>query len=180
MILLDILLDTIAQSGQTSPIAPIVSDIANWITIIAFPLTILGLLLTYFQSRKSKSAAEAAKESAQQTSAKMESFQSIANLSKNIEILKTSPKLLADEHWWEVAACLRDARDQLIALIAKEGEHGQIRELKDLKNKVNIDIRNLRHKSYDDTIELHIDEIFDRIEEISEIFVVKQTELKNM
>ena len=180
MILSDVPLDTIAQVEQIGQSGITIPNIADWITIIAFPLTLFGLFWTYRQSRKTKNAAEAAKTSAQQTSKKLESFQSIANLSKNIEILKTCPKLLADENWWETATCLRDVRDQLIALIGNENSLDQKKRLNGLKDQINVDMRNLRAKSYDDTIELHLEDIFDRIEAIYEIFVVKQTEIKNM
>lgn len=57
MLLLDAPIDPSAMIGQPQ-LSPIAS-VADWFTVIAFPLTLLGLWLTYRQSKKTKSAADA-------------------------------------------------------------------------------------------------------------------------
>ena len=156
------------------------ADVADVFTIIALPLTMLGLFFTYLQSRKTQKAADAAKASAQQTSQKIESLQTIASLAQNIEKLKTCPKLLIDSHWAEVATHLIDARDQLIIIIEDESDSTTEVQLKELKNSLNIDIRNLYSKAKDESSELTLDVIFDRITELQEIFVAQQTKIKKL
>lgn len=159
-----------------SPIA----SVADWFTVIAFPLTLLGLWLTYRQSKKTKSAADAAKKSAKETSDKIESFQYMATLSRNIEILKSCPKLLLESQWLDVAHHLTEARDQLLILMTGEQQPDKSKKLKILKDNLNIDIRNLYTRAIDESFELMTDSIFDRINEAHEIFVTKQAEIKKL
>lgn len=161
---------------QLSPIA----SVADWFTVIAFPLTLLGLWLTYRQSKKTKSAADAAKKSAKETSDKIESFQYMATLSRNIEILKSCPKLLLESQWLDVAHHLTEARDQLLILMTGEQQPDKSKKLKILKDNLNIDIRNLYTRAIDESFELMTDSIFDRINEAHEIFVTKQAEIKKL
>lgn len=161
---------------QLSPIA----SVADWFTVIAFPLTLLGLWLTYWQSKKTKSAADAAKKSAKETSDKIESFQYMATLSRNIEILKSCPKLLLESQWLDVAHHLTEARDQLLILMTGEQQPDATKKLKILKDNLNIDIRNLYTRANDESFELMTDSIFDRINEAHEIFVTKQAEIKKL
>ncbi len=161
---------------QLSPIA----SVADWFTVIAFPLTLLGLWLTYRQSKKTKSAADAAKKSAKETSDKIESFQYMATLSRNIEILKSCPKLLLESQWLDVAHHLTEARDQLLILMTGEQQPDKSKKLKILKDNLNIDIRNLYTRANDESFELMTDSIFDRINEAHEIFVTKQAEIKKL
>lgn len=161
---------------QLSPIA----SVADWFTVIAFPLTLLGLWLTYRQSKKTKSAADAAKKSAKETSDKIESFQYMATLSRNIEILKSCPKLLLESQWLDVAHHLTEARDQLLIIMSGEKEPENHKKLKTLKDNLNIDIRNLYTRANDESFELMTDSIFDRINEAHEIFVTKQAEIKKL
>ena len=159
-----------------SPIA----SVADWFTVIAFPLTLLGLWLTYRQSKKTKSAADAAKKSAKETSDKIESFQYMATLSRNIEILKSCPKLLLESQWLDVAHHLTEARDQLLIIMTGEQQSDTTKKLKILKDNLNIDIRNLYTRANDESFELMTDSIFDRINEAHEIFVTKQAEIKKL
>ena len=161
---------------QLSPIA----SVADWFTVIAFPLTLLGLWLTYRQSKKTKSAADAAKKSAKETSDKIESFQYMATLSRNIEILKSCPKLLLESQWLDVAHHLTEARDQLLIIMTGEQQSDTTKKLKILKDNLNIDIRNLYTRANDESFELMTDSIFDRINEAHEIFVTKQAEIKKL
>lgn len=161
---------------QLSPIA----SVADWFTVIAFPLTLLGLWLTYRQSKKTKSAADAAQKSAKETSDKIESFQYMATLSRNIEILKSCPKLLLESQWLDVAHHLTEARDQLLILMTGEQQPDKSKKLKILKDNLNIDIRNLYTRAIDESFELMTDSIFDRINEAHEIFVTKQAEIKKL
>ena len=161
---------------QLSPIA----SVADWFTVIAFPLTLLGPWLTYRQSKKTKSAADAAKKSAKETSDKIESFQYMATLSRNIEILKSCPKLLLESQWLDVAHHLTEARDQLLILMTGEQQPDATKKLKILKDNLNIDIRNLYTRANDESFELMTDSIFDRINEAHEIFVTKQAEIKKL
>lgn len=161
---------------QLSPIA----SVADWFTVIAFPLTLLGLWLTYRQSKKTKSAADAAKKSAKETSDKIESFQYMATLSRNIEILKSCPKLLLESQWLDVAHHLTEARDQLLIIMTGEQQSDTTKKLKILKDNLNIDIRNLYTRAIDESFELMTDSIFDRINEAHEIFVTKQAEIKKL
>lgn len=161
---------------QLSPIA----SVADWFTVIAFPLTLLGLWLTYRQSKKTKSAADAAKKSAKETSDKIESFQYMATLSRNIEILKSCPKLLLESQWLDVAHHLTEARDQLLIIMTGEQQPDKSKKLKILKDNLNIDIRNLYTRAIDESFELMTDSIFDRINEAHEIFVTKQAEIKKL
>lgn len=161
---------------QLSPIA----SVADWFTVIAFPLTLLGLWLTYRQSKKTKSAADAAKKSAKETSDKIESFQYMATLSRNIEILKSCPKLLLESQWLDVAHHLTEARDQLLIIMTREQQPDTTKKLKILKDNLNIDIRNLYTRAIDESFELMTDSIFDRINEAHEIFVTKQAEIKKL
>lgn len=161
---------------QLSPIA----SVADWFTVIAFPLTLLGLWLTYRQSKKTKSAADAAKKSAKETSDKIESFQYMATLSRNIEILKSCPKLLLESQWLDVAHHLTEARDQLLIIMTREQQPDTTKKLKILKDNLNIDIRNLYTRANDESFELMTDSIFDRINEAHEIFVTKQAEIKKL
>lgn len=157
-----------------------ISTAADWVTIIAFPLTLIGLLVTYSQSKKTKSAADAAKDSAKETSDKIESFQYMATLSRNIEILKSCPKLLLESQWLDVAHHLTEARDQLLIIMSGEKEPENHKKLKTLKDNINIDIRNLYTRANDESFELMTDSIFDRINEAHEIFVTKQAEIKKL
>lgn len=157
-----------------------ISTVADWFTVIAFPLTLLGLWLTYRQSKKTKSAADAAKKSAKETSDKIESFQYMATLSRNIEILKSCPKLLLESQWLDVAHHLTEARDQLLIIMSGEKEPENHKKLKTLKDNLNIDIRNLYTRANDESFELMTDSIFDRINEAHEIFVTKQAEIKKL
>lgn len=178
MLLLDAPIDpsTVMGQPQLSPIA----SVADWFTVIAFPLTLLGLWLTYRQSKKTKSAADAAKKSAKETSDKIESFQYMATLSRNIEILKSCPKLLLESQWLDVAHHLTEARDQLLILMTGEKDSENHKKLKILKDNLNIDIRNLYTRANDESFELMTDSIFDRINEAHEIFVTKQAEIKKL
>lgn len=176
MIFLDTPIDssTVVGQSQFSSIA----TVADWITVIAFPMTLLGLLLIYLQSRKTKSAADAAKDSARETYGKIESFQYMATLSKNIEILKGCPKLLLESHWLDVAHHLTEARDQLLIIMSGEKQPEIAKKLKVLIDNLNVDIRNLYTRANDEAFELKTDSIFDRINEVHEIFVTKQAEIK--
>lgn len=178
MLLLDAPIDPSAMIGQPQ-LSPIAS-VADWFTVIAFPLTLLGLWLTYRQSKKTKSAADAAKKSAKETSDKIESFQYMATLSRNIEILKSCPKLLLESQWLDVAHHLTEARDQLLILMTGEQQPDKSKKLKILKDNLNIDIRNLYTRANDESFELMTDSIFDRINEAHEIFVTKQAEIKKL
>lgn len=178
MLLLDAPIDPSAMIGQPQ-LSPIAS-VADWFTVIAFPLTLLGLWLTYRQSKKTKSAADAAKKSAKETSDKIESFQYMATLSRNIEILKSCPKLLLESQWLDVAHHLTEARDQLLIIMSGEKEPENHKKLKTLKDNLNIDIRNLYTRANDESFELMTDSIFDRINEAHEIFVTKQAEIKKL
>lgn len=178
MLLLDAPIDPSAMIGQPQ-LSPIAS-VADWFTVIAFPLTLLGLWLTYRQSKKTKSAADAAKKSAKETSDKIESFQYMATLSRNIEILKSCPKLLLESQWLDVAHHLTEARDQLLILMTGEEDSESHKKLKILKDNLNIDIRNLYTRANDESFELMTDSIFDRINEAHEIFVTKQAEIKKL
>lgn len=155
-----------------------IPSVADWVTIVAFPLTLLGLYLTYRQSKKTKSAADAAKASAKETSAKIESIQFMATLSRNIELLKGCPKLLLESQWLETARHLTEARDQLLIIISSESRPDNIKRLKAIKDSLNIDIRNLYSRANDDSYELFVDTIFDRINDIHEIFVTKQEAIR--
>lgn len=181
MLLIDAPIDPSAMIGQPQ-LSPIAS-VADWFTVIAFPLTLLGLWLTYRQSKKTKSAADAAKKSAKETSDKIESFQYMATLSRNIEILKSCPKLLLESQWLDVAHHLTEARDQLLIIMTTEQsdkDHENHKKLKILKDNLNIDIRNLYTRANDESFELMTDSIFDRINEAHEIFVTKQAEIKKL
>lgn len=178
MLLLDAPIDPSAMIGQPQ-LSPIAS-VADWFTVIAFPLTLLGLWLTYRQSKKTKSAADAAKKSAKETSDKIESFQYMATLSRNIEILKSCPKLLLESQWLDVAHHLTEARDQLLIIMTGEQQSDTTKKLKILKDNLNIDIRNLYTRAIDESFELMTDSIFDRINEAHEIFVTKQAEIKKL
>ncbi len=178
MLLLDAPIDPSAMIGQPQ-LSPIAS-VADWFTVIAFPLTLLGLWLTYRQSKKTKSAADAAKKSAKETSDKIESFQYMATLSRNIEILKSCPKLLLESQWLDVAHHLTEARDQLLIIMTREQQPDTTKKLKILKDNLNIDIRNLYTRANDESFELMTDSIFDRINEAHEIFVTKQAEIKKL
>ncbi len=178
MLLLDAPIDPSAMIGQPQ-LSPIAS-VADWFTVIAFPLTLLGLWLTYRQSKKTKSAADAAKKSAKETSDKIESFQYMATLSRNIEILKSCPKLLLESQWLDVAHHLTEARDQLLIIMTGEKDSENHEKLKILKDNLNIDIRNLYTRANDESFELMTDSIFDRINEAHEIFVTKQAEIKKL
>lgn len=178
MLLLDAPIDPSTMIGQPQ-LSPIAS-VADWFTVIAFPLTLLGLWLTYRQSKKTKSAADAAKKSAKETSDKIESFQYMATLSRNIEILKSCPKLLLESQWLDVAHHLTEARDQLLIIMSGEKEPENHKKLKTLKDNLNIDIRNLYTRANDESFELMTDSIFDRINEAHEIFVTKQAEIKKL
>lgn len=172
MLLPDAPIDSLTTTA-TSQLSTI-STAADWVTIIAFPLTLIGLWVTYRQSRKTKSAADAAKDSAKATSDKIESFQYMATLSRNIELLKGCPRLLLESQWLETARHLTEARDQLLVIISNEKRQDEINRLKTIKDKLNIDIRNLYSHVNDESYDLLIDKIFDRISEIHEIFVTKQ------
>lgn len=178
MLLLDAPIDPSAMIGQ--PQLSSISTVADRFTVIAFPLTLLGLWLTYRQSKKTKSAADAAKKSAKETSDKIESFQYMATLSRNIEILKSCPKLLLESQWLDVAHHLTEARDQLLILMTGEQQPDKSKKLKILKDNLNIDIRNLYTRAIDESFELMTDSIFDRINEAHEIFVTKQAEIKKL
>lgn len=178
MLLLDAPIDPSAMIGQPQ-LSPIAS-VADWFTVIAFPLILLGLWLTYRQSKKTKSAADAAKKSAKETSDKIESFQYMATLSRNIEILKSCPKLLLESQWLDVAHHLTEARDQLLIIMTREQQPDTTKKLKILKDNLNIDIRNLYTRANDESFELMTDSIFDRINEAHEIFVTKQAEIKKL
>ncbi len=178
MLLIDTPIDPSAMIGQPQ-LSPIAS-VADWFTVIAFPLTLLGLWLTYRQSKKTKSAADAAKKSAKETSDKIESFQYMATLSRNIEILKSCPKLLLESQWLDVAHHLTEARDQLLIIMTREQQPDTTKKLKILKDNLNIDIRNLYTRANDESFELMTDSIFDRINEAHEIFVTKQAEIKKL
>lgn len=171
-------IDTLTTTA-TSQLSTI-STAADWVTIIAFPLTLIGLLVTYRQSRKTKSAADAAKDSAKATSDKIESFQYMATLSRNIELMKGCPKLLLDSQWLETAHHITEARDQLLIIMSGEKEPENHKKLKTLKDNLNIDIRNLYTRANDESFELMTDSIFDRINEAHEIFVTKQAEIKKL
>lgn len=167
---------TLVGQSQLSPLP----TIADWFTVIAFPLTLLGLWVTYSQSKKTKSAADAAKDSAKETSDKIESFQYMATLSRNIELMKGCPKLLLDSQWLETAHHITEARDQLLIIMAGEQRPENHKKLKTLKDNLNIDIRNLYTRANDESFELMTDSIFDRINEAHEIFVTKQAEIKKL
>lgn len=179
MLILQIQTDSISHV-MNPPAGSSLSCIADWLTIIGLLVSILGFVYTVAQVNKTKKAAVAAKDSAQQTSQKIESLQVIASLSKNIEILKACPKLLMDSHWLEVANHLTDARDQLIVIIEGETDPSSAASLKKLKNELNVDIRNLYSRANDESFELLIDTLFDRITEVQEIFVTKQTKIKKV
>lgn len=85
-----------------------------------------------------------------------------------------------DSHWLEVASHLTDARDQLIVIIEGETDPSAAASLKKLKNELNVDIRNLYSRANDESFELLIDTLFDRITEVQEIFVTKQTKIKKV
>lgn len=85
-----------------------------------------------------------------------------------------------DSHWLEVANHLTDARDQLIVIIEGETDPSSAASLKKLKNELNVDIRNLYSRANDESFELLIDTLFDRITEVQEIFVTKQTKIKKV
>lgn len=176
MTLSEVPIDSLTMASQ--PQLSSIPAVADWVTIIAFPLTLLGLYLTYRQSKKSKSAADAAKESANDTSAKIESIQFMSTLSRNIELLKGCPKLLLESQWVETARQLAEARDQLLVIINNEKRPDDIKRFNTIKDSLNIDIRNLYSRAYDDTYDLLIDTIFDRINEIHEIFVTKQEAIR--
>lgn len=101
-----------------------------------------------------------AKKSAKETSDKIESFQYMATLSRNIEILRSCPKLLLESQWLDVAHHLTEARDQLLILMTGEKDSENHKKLKILKDNLNIDIRNLYTRANDESFELMTDSIF--------------------
>lgn len=104
----------------------------------------------------------------------------MATLSRNIEILRSCPKLLLESQWLDVAHHLTEARDQLLILMTGEKDSENHKKLKILKDNLNIDIRNLYTRANDESFELMTDSIFDRINEAHEIFVTKQAEIKKL
>ena len=104
----------------------------------------------------------------------------MATLSRNIEILKSCPKLLLESQWLDVAHHLTEARDQLLIIMTREQQPDTTKKLKILKDNLNIDIRNLYTRANDESFELMTDSIFDRINEAYEIFVTKQAEIKKL
>lgn len=154
-----------------------ITALADWVTIIAFPFTIIGIGITLWQIHQTKSAAESAQDAARLTSEKVDSFQTVANISRQIEKLKNSQSLLLDGELAKVAELLVDIRDLILEFITKEdqkeGEFNRIAE------QLTADIYNLRAHNKDEESEIDISEISKRIDRIHQLFVIKQTKIKN-
>lgn len=162
------------------------STLAEWVTIIALPLTIIGLVMTYLQGKKTKTAADAAQASAQQTSQKLESFQFTASLAMNIEKLKTCHTLMKENKWDEAVRHLTEARDQLITIRESLDQNSveiivkdELSTIKELRDSLNSDIRELYTKSRnEDDYPLNYEDIYQHISNVHEYFVAKQSQIK--
>lgn len=152
--------------------------IATWITIIGLPITLIGIGLTCYglhltqkQTLEAKDAAEAAKLSAIETTNKINSALSISDISKYLQILNLCTDLIGERKFSQVSDKLRDVRNLIIEIHQKGYKvNGQyLSTLEDIKNKLNIDIINLKEAQQDPQIKLNSHEMIERIEQTHEI-----------
>lgn len=154
--------------------------IVNWCTIIGLPLTLIGLCMTYFQGRKIKSAAEAARESASSTAKQIDSIFAIENNTKIIEHLYNCEDLLHQENWNEVISILRSTKIELSSLRNK-GSYKSVRdtEFNIICRDIQMDIDNLRSKKNGEEFNPDITLINNHIDKAIEIFTLIHSEIKD-
>lgn len=181
---------TQAGDSAVQPIVQVIeqsslSVFADWFTIFGLLLTVIGLFATFYQGRKTKKAAEAANDSAIKTAEKFESFQFTASLAMNIEKLKACHTLFKENKLEEIIRHLTDARDQIIVIRESLDQNSidavvkdELDLLKDLKDAMNSDIRNLHSKSLNDEFQLYVDHIYEHINNVHEYFIAKQSQIK--
>ncbi len=157
-----------------------VGDFANWVTIIALPLTIWGLGMTYRQGRKIKSSAEAAETSALAMAKKIDSMVAIEKNAQIIEKLNNCDELLHNDNWKEVISHLRNAKVQLIT-VQKNGSYSTVHD-SDFRiscNNLQLDIDTLRSIQNGDNFEPDKTLINKHIDRAIEILTLVHAEIKN-
>lgn len=155
------------------------SIVANWITIIALPFTILGLCMTYHQGKKIKSAASAAETSANAMASKIDSMLTIESLTKIIDQMNNCYGLLQNENWVEVISHLRSAKVQLIVL-QKNGSYKDVNDsdFRLICRDMQLDIDNLRSKINGEEFEPDKVLINNHIDKAIEILTIIHTDIK--
>ena len=153
--------------------------VANWITIIALPFTLLGLWMTYCQGRKIKSAADAAETSAKEMASKIDSMLTIESITKMIDHLNNCDGLLKNENWVEVISYLRSAKIQLIVL-QKNGTYKDVTDsdFRLICRDMQLDIDNLRSKINGEEFEPDKVLINNHIDKAIEILSIIHSEIK--
>lgn len=156
-----------------------VNNFASWVTIVAFPLTILGLFLTYQQGRKIKSAAQAASIAAVSMATKIDEVLAIESLTKIIDKLNECEALLQNSNWIEVIGILKSAKIQLVTL-QKKREYKNVRDsdFRIVCRDMQGDIENLRSKINGEEFEPNIVIINNHIDKAIEILTIINTEIK--
>lgn len=155
------------------------SIVADWITIIALPFTILGLCMTYYQGRKIKSAADAAETSANAMANKIDSMLTIESLTKIMDQLNNCDSLLQNENWVEVISYLRSAKVQLIVL-QKNRTYKDVTDsdFRLICRDIQLDIDNLRSKINGEEFEPDKVLINNHIDKAIEILTIIHAEIK--
>lgn len=157
-----------------------ITHIADWITIIGLPISIFSIILAYIQTSKAKSAAQAAEETSKDTSDKIKTFQSMANLSQTIERLKICDYLNPENSRVDFTSRLEEARDHLLRLLTSYEENSdEWIKRKKLNDKLCLDIRNLKGSYTKEKLDLDLIEIYSHLDECRQIFISEQTKLQN-
>jgi hypothetical protein len=139
--------------------------IACWASIIGFPITFVGLIIAIWQIRKSKSAADASKESIISFQKKLGTVDVLSNISEILQIFDEIKRLLRNTCFLPIPDRLSVARSLLIKTRESQTELFKnknkifqeiISELQILEKKLDVDI-------VEKTGKLNIPEINERI-----------------
>lgn len=149
----------------------------NWANLI----TVLGLIITIAQIRKTKSAANEAKLAAESASKEIKRLTSISNLSKYVQISRNVRQHITDGHFANAVDKMDDVKEMLI----------EINEIQSLKNIAReFDVKNLLDTISDDKYTLiqvantqdkstELGHIVKRLDKIHTIFKTVETNLRN-
>ena len=156
-----------------------IQDWANWFTIIALPLTLLGLIMTYKQGQKVKLSADAAKEAATTTAQKIECLESIDNLARHIQKLESCSTLLMHKEYGIVADILNQANSRLfVEMDVEQVELRRSYNLQRLHIQICDDIRNLRDKLREGNNDVETSVIEAHIDYLIKIFTLMSYKIK--